>query len=173
MVADNQQERLDAEWIVGFTDGEGCFHVAINKIDKMSLGWQVLPEFRIVQHEKNEETLHKIKSYFDFGEVKINHSDKHGTRKEFRVRGLENLNKLVQFFKQHEFQTLSKQKSFEKFVEIIELMNNKEHLTKDGLNKIAKLISKMNRQPKIKYLESPETIRQTQIDICDDIVRTE
>jgi len=53
MVADNQQERLEAKWIVGFTDGEGCFHVSINKIPEMSLGWQVLPEFRIVQHLKN------------------------------------------------------------------------------------------------------------------------
>ena len=40
-------------------------------------------------------------------------------------------------------------------------MNNKEHLTKEGLDKIAKFISEMNRKPKLKYLESPETIRQT------------
>ena len=63
MNADNQQERLNAEWIVGFTDGEGCFHVSINKISEMKLGWQVLPEFRIVQHEKNEEVLYKIKTF--------------------------------------------------------------------------------------------------------------
>jgi hypothetical protein len=37
MGADNQQERLDASWIVGFTDGEGCFHISINKIQGMSL----------------------------------------------------------------------------------------------------------------------------------------
>ena len=40
MSADNQQERLDGNWISGFVDGEGCFHVAINKIPKMTLGWQ-------------------------------------------------------------------------------------------------------------------------------------
>jgi hypothetical protein len=27
MSADNQQERLDPMWIVGFVDGEGCFYV--------------------------------------------------------------------------------------------------------------------------------------------------
>jgi len=32
MSADNQQERIDASWISGFTDGEGCFHVSINQI---------------------------------------------------------------------------------------------------------------------------------------------
>ncbi len=55
MDADNPQERLDAKWIVGFVDGEGCFHVAINKIPEMSLGWQVLPEFRVVQHERDDK----------------------------------------------------------------------------------------------------------------------
>ena len=49
------------------------------------------------------------------------------------------------------------------------MMNNKEHLTKKGLDEIAKLISKMNRKPKLKYLESSETIRQTSQE--EDIVR--
>ena len=159
MSADNQQERLDSLWITGFTDGEGCFHVSINQIPKMSLGWQVLPEFRIVQHEKDEFVLYKIKNYFDFGEVRINRTDHHGTRKEFRVRGLENLNRLIEFFNKYPLNT-SKAKDFKIFSEIIQLMNNKEHLTKEGLNKIARLISEMNRKPKPKYLESSETICQ-------------
>tara|TARA_Y100000310_G_scaffold325682_1_gene389499 strand:+ start:231 stop:719 length:489 start_codon:yes stop_codon:yes gene_type:complete len=156
MTADNQQERLDAKWIVGFTDGEGCFHISINKIPEMKLGWQVLPEFRIVQHEKDEKLLHEIKNYFGFGNVRINRIDHNGTRKEFKVRGLENLNKIVNFFKINKLQT-SKRNDFEIFSEVIQLMNNGEHLIKIGLDKIAKLISEMNRKPKIKYLESSET----------------
>ena len=156
MDADNQQERLDASWISGFTDGEGCFHISINKIQKMSLGWQVLPEFRIVQHEKDESVLYKIKDYFGFGNVRTNRKDHHGERKEFKVRGLENLNKIIGFFRKYPLKT-SKKKDFEIFSEVIELMNNKEHLTRKGLDEIAKLISKMNRQPKIKYLKSSET----------------
>jgi len=162
MVADNQQERLDAKWIVGFADGEGCFHISINKMPKMSLGWQVLPEFRIAQHEKDEKVLQKIKNHFDFGDVKINRQDEHGTRKEFRVRGLENLNKIVQFFRENTLKT-SKKKDFEIFSEVINLINKKEHLTKEGLDKIAELISEMNRKPKLKYLESSETLRSAQI----------
>lgn len=158
--ADNQQERLDNYWIAGFVDGEGCFHISINKIPEMSLGWQVLPEFRIVQHEKDEELLHKIKEHFGFGNVKVNRKDYHGTRKEFRVRGIENLNKIIAFFKKYKLHT-SKRKDFEIFAEIIQLMNDKEHLNKEGLEKIAKLISQMNRKPRSKYLESSETIRQT------------
>ena len=88
MSADNQQERLDSRWITGFVDGEGCFHVAINRLHEMTLGWQVLPEFRVVQHQRDEIILEKLKLFFSFGSIVINHGD----RKEFRVRGLENLN---------------------------------------------------------------------------------
>jgi hypothetical protein len=155
MGADNQQERLDADWIVGFVDGEGCFYVALNKLEKMTLGWQVLPEFRVVQHQRDEVVLYRIREYFGFGIVTVNHGD----RKEFRVRGLENLNRIVRFFRQYSLQTPSKRRSFEIFCQIIEMMNNKEHMSKEGLDKIAFLSSKMNRQTKNRYLESSETIR--------------
>ena len=154
MSADNQQERLDSSWIVGFIDGEGCFHVAINRLPKMTLGWQVLPEFRVVQHQRDEVVLQKLKLFFGFGNVTVNHGD----RKEFRVRGLENLNKLIKFFDKNPLRT-SKQKNFEIFSKIISLMNKNEHLDREGLNKIAKLASKMNRKV-TRSLESSETIRQ-------------
>ena len=157
MGADNQQERLDVSWIVGFVDGEGCFHVALNKLPKMTLGWQVLPEFRVVQHQHDEIILQKLKLFFDFGSVVRNHGD----RKEFRVRGLKNLNKLTKFFKLNPLQT-SKQKNFEIFSKIIKLMNKEQHLTQEGLIKIAKLASKMNRKVK-RHLESSETIRRNSI----------
>ncbi len=155
MSADNQQERLDAHWITGFVDGEGCFHVAINKLQKMSLGWQVLPEFRVVQHQRDEQTLHQLKDFFGFGNVRVNHGD----RKEFRVRGLQNLNKLIEFFKKYPFRT-SKQRNFEVFSEIISIMNNGKHLTNEGLDEIAVLASTMNRQMRSAYLESSETTCQ-------------
>ena len=154
MSADNQQERLDSSWIVGFIDGEGCFNVEINRLPKMTLVWQVLPEFRVVQHQRDEVVLQKLKLFFGFGNVTVNHGD----RKEFRVRGLENLNKLIKFFDKNPLRT-SKQKNFEIFSKIISLMNKNEHLDREGLNKIAKLASKMNRKV-TRSLESSETIRQ-------------
>ncbi len=156
MSADNQQERLDPMWIVGFVDGEGCFYVGINQHNR-TLKWQLLPEFRIVQHERNECALYKIKSYFGFGIVGYNNSNK----KEFRVRGIENLNKIVDFFKKYKLQTPAKLRSFEVFSKIIAMMNNKEHLNDGGRVKIAHLISTVNRKVIPKYLKSSETIRQT------------
>ena len=153
--ADNQQERLDPNWIVGFVDGEGCFYVGINQHNR-TLKWQLLPEFRVVQHQRDEQTLHKIKNYFGFGSVTVNHGD----RKEFRVRGLDNLNKIVEFFNKYKFQTQSKQKSFETFSKIIEMVNNGEHLSESGKAKIAVMVSNVNKKIVPKYLKSSETIRQ-------------
>ena len=117
----------------------------------------MLPEFRIVQHQRDEQVLHRIQKYFGFGVVTVNHGD----RKEFRVRGLGNLNKIVDFFKTHKFQTRSKQKSFEVFSEAIKMMNNKEHLSDDGRKRIANLSSTVNKKVIPRYLKSSETIRQS------------
>ena len=84
----------------------------------------------------------------------------HGDRFEVRVRGLENLKKLIVFFETHRLQT-SKQKNFELFSQIITLMEQKQHLTIEGLNTIAALASNMNTHVQSKYLESSETIRRT------------
>ncbi len=155
MTADNQQERLDARWISGFVDGEGCFHVSINKIEKMSIGWQVLPEFRIVQHERDESVLKELQQFFKAGQVVTNH----GARKELRIRKLNQLRDVVLFFKQYPLRT-KKKKNLEIFGEILELMENKKHLTVEGLTKIANLCWSMNRKIKPRFLESSETLCQ-------------
>ena len=154
--ADNQQERLNHNWISGFVDGEGCFHVAINKLPKMSLGYQVLPEFRIVQHKRDIQILDKIKKTLGVGHVVRNHGD----RFELRIRSLEDLNKIVSFFDNNPLMT-KKKTDFKYFKEVIRLMMEKQHLSLEGLKKIANLSSLMNRQRNID-LESSETIRQKQ-----------
>ena len=155
MTADNQQERLDAWWVSGFVDGEGCFHVSINRSEKMSVGWQVLPEFRIVEHERDESLLKELQQFFGAGKVVVNH----GSRKELRIRKLEDLKKIILFFKQYSLKT-KKKKDLQKFEKILELMENKEHLTIEGLTKIANLCWSMNQKIKPRFLESSETLRQ-------------
>ena len=155
MAADNQQERLDPEWVAGFVDGEGCFHVSINRIRAMSTGWQVLPEFRVVQHKRNEAILTRLQEFFSAGKVVVNHD----TRKELRIRRLEDLRKVIAFFEQHPLQT-KKTEDFAMFREIISTMEGKEHLNHEGLTKIARLCWRMNRKVKPKYLVSSETTRQ-------------
>ena len=50
--------KLEAQWVVGFVDGEGCFFVGINRHPEMTSGFQVLPELTVVQHQRDIQLLH-------------------------------------------------------------------------------------------------------------------
>ena len=131
---------LNAQWIVGFVDGEGCFHIGINKNQEMKLGVQVLPEFTVVQHEVDEQVLYALKDYFGCGVVRKNH----GTRLCYRVRGHENLlHKIIPFFEKHQLKT-RKRIDFAKFRKVVLLMQKGEHLTPEGLQKIRQIKTTMN-----------------------------
>ena len=55
--------RLEAQWVVGFVDGEGCFYVGINSHPEMTAGFQVLPEFTVVQHKQDVQLLYSLKKF--------------------------------------------------------------------------------------------------------------
>jgi len=131
---------LNAQWIVGFVDGEGCFHIGINKNQEMKLGVQVLPEFTVVQHQADEQVLYALKAYFGCGVVRKNHA----TRLCYRVRGHENLlDRILPFFEKHQLKT-RKRVDFAKFRKVVLLMEKGEHLHPDGLEKIRQIKTTMN-----------------------------
>ena len=131
---------LNAQWIVGFVDGEGCFHIGINKNQEMKLGVQVLPELTVVQHEVDEQVLYALKAYFGCGVVRKNH----GTRLSYRVRGQKNLlQKIIPFFEKHQLKT-RKRVDFAKFRKVLLMMEKKEHLNPDGVEKIREIQKTMN-----------------------------
>lgn len=132
--------KLNAQWIVGFVDGEGCFHIGINQNQGMALGVQVLPEFTVVQHEVDEQVLYALKAYFGCGVIRKNH----GTRLSYRVRGHQNLlHKIIPFFEKHHLKT-RKSIDFTKFRKVVLLMEEKEHLRPEGLEKICEIQKTMN-----------------------------
>ena len=133
--------KLDSQWITGFVDGEGCFHVGINPHPGMKTGFQVLPEFTVVQHERDVQVLHAMKSHFGCGVVRKNHGD----RMAYRVRSIEHLlSNIVPFFVKHPLKT-RKRIAFEKFRRILLLMEAGEHLTEEGVDRIRQIAGQMNR----------------------------
>ena len=132
--------RLEAQWVVGFVDGEGCFYVGINSQPEMKTGYQVLPEFTVVQHERDVQLLYALKQFFGCGVVRRNH----GERMAYRVRGFEHLQeRVVPFFEKHPLKT-KKHLDFLKFRKILMMMQRNEHLTPDGIEKIRQIASEMN-----------------------------
>ena len=133
--------KLDAQWITGFVDGEGCFHVGINPHKDMTAGFQVLPEFTVVQHERDVQILHALKSYFGCGVVRVNHGD----RMAYRVRSKKHLlDHIVPFFVKHPLKT-KKNVDFRKFRRILLMMEKGVHLTSKGIEEIRSIAGQMNR----------------------------
>ena len=133
--------KLDAKWITGFVDGEGCFHVGINPHGDMTAGYQVLPEFTVVQHERDVQVLYALKEHFGCGVVRVNHA----ARMAYRVRGLKHLlERIVPFFVEHPLKT-RKNVDFQKFRDVLLMMDAGEHLTASGIDKIRTIAAQMNR----------------------------
>lgn len=132
---------LHAEWITGFVDGEGCFHVGISAHAETTTGYQVLPEFTVVQHERDVQVLHALKDYFGCGVVRVNHGD----RMAFRVRKLKDLlDVIAPFFMKHPLKT-KKNVDFRKFRTVLLRMEKGMHLTSEGIEEIRLIASQMNR----------------------------
>jgi hypothetical protein len=132
---------LDAQWVVGFTDGEGCFHVGIANHPEMTLGVQVLPEFVIVQHVRDVKVLQGIRGFFGCGVVRSNHGD----RMCYRVRKLEHLVQIIiPFFEKHTLKTLKRQ-DFLVFRDVVRMMAEKRYLTREGLDRIRVLCGRLEK----------------------------
>jgi hypothetical protein len=107
----------------------------------MSFGFQILPEFVVVQHQRDRQVLEALKAYFKCGYIKVNHGD----RLCFLVRNLHDLVTIIlPFFEKHKLKT-KKCIDFEKFRDVVLMMDKKLHLTEDGFHAIQSLILAMRK----------------------------
>ncbi len=150
---------LKPDWVVGFVDGEGCFYVGINRNRTMKTGYQVLPEFRVVQHERDIQILYALKRFFKCGVVRRNHEDRY----ELRIRKRSCLKKVAEFFEKHPLKT-KKNIDFKKFRKILLMMERGEHLTEDGLIKIIGIVMDMNTKNHERLRQTLEEIRKQELD---------
>ncbi len=147
--ADNQQERLTTiGWLVGFVDGEGCFSAPIFRQRSMRLGWQVQPQFTVVQGQSSRDVLEEMAQFFGCGKVYINR--RHDNHREdlcsYQVSRLGDLRSvIIPFFEQHPLRT-AKRDNFAKFAEVVELVALRRHLTVPGLIEIAEITQTMNHR---------------------------
>src|SRR4029077_6074781 len=82
--ADNQQERLDA-YLAGFVDGEGSFHVAVQRNPSTRSGWQLVPEFHVSQNAERRAVLDLMRRRLYCGRIQENHRGSRDTTLVFVV----------------------------------------------------------------------------------------
>ena len=170
---DNQQETIKwlekipsdiGYYISGFVDGEGSFNISIRKHPGYRLGWKTSLTFNVSQ--KGAQSLELLKNIFQCGYVRKRWDNLH----YFEIVEFEKIiSRVIPFFSRFKLRS-EKEKDFQIFRTISELMKKGEHLTTTGITKILELRSPMNyggKNRRIKIQEilanlkgSSETIRQ-------------
>lgn len=120
-------------WISGFVTGEGSFHVSVNSTN------QVFPVFSIGLLLRDQFLLVKIQEYFGFGRVYL--SNKTAQLKVFK---LVDLLSIISHFNSYPLEGY-KLHNYKLWVEIMNLISAKLHLTSEGLIKILSLKEQLNK----------------------------
>jgi hypothetical protein len=125
--------------LAGFTTGEGCFFINIQKSKSHTLGVVVQLKLHLAQHERDKDLIENLVEYLGCGKVY-----KYKNVVDFQVTKISDLaNKVLPFFIKYPIKGV-KSKDFEDFCKAIEILENKRHLTLKGLNEIYKIKEGMN-----------------------------
>ena len=134
---------LTPDYIVGLTDGEGCFLVQIRTDCRIVL------RYFITQRFDNKKLLDKVFDFFKIGYVyrKFQGNDKKKMTFVYEVTKQDDIqNVIIPFFNNYPLQGV-KQQSFERFARIAEMVKNRQDtrkLSKDELQQVWYLKLTMN-----------------------------
>ena len=138
------ESKLSPYWVTGFSDAESTFSIKIAKDSSRFMDLRILPVFAIELHIRDLEVLKKIKEFFDVGSVTVRTRNGKPTG-IYSVQSLKDLTEvIIPHFKEYHLLT-QKQADFILFSSLVNLMNNKEHLTEKGINKIISIRASMNK----------------------------
>jgi hypothetical protein len=139
----------------GFVDGEGAFPVQTRKTPWTKFGFTITPEFKISQHKDNGEILEILQKALGCGKISI----KSGQPNQLVLveKSRKNLSeKIIPFFQKYPL--FVKEKPFQKFVKIINGLNNKEQNTREGFERLLDLVFQKTKGSKGKRKYSREEI---------------
>src|SRR3990172_10739787 len=134
------------DYIAGFVDGEGMFYVGIvpsRGTSRNKSGWQVIYFLKVSQNPSGKIVLDAIKNRLGCGYIKPNSkSDPTDKSLAYVVRDLPSIKDIIiPFF---EGRLVIKKRTFKKFKKIIELVSQKKHLSKKGMEQILDISYSMN-----------------------------
>ena len=154
-------------YLAGFADGEGSFNLSFRKRDDDSFPWKISLCFNISQRDPVILSLYK--RHLECGTMR--------PRRDgvwyYEVNSLGAIRaNVIPFFRRFGFLSAKKKRDFTNFVKLAEVIASGDHLSREGVERILDIRSKMNDGGKGKYSEeeildrveaweSSETVRQT------------
>ncbi|MHB1316283.1 MAG: LAGLIDADG family homing endonuclease [Minisyncoccota bacterium] len=140
---------VSKDYVVGLTDGEGCFFVNMWKSPSYRAGYGIQLHFHIKMQEKDKPLLEKVKNTLQCGAVYVQKERRlnHCQCYRYTVNSHRDILEIViPFFNKYPLQSVSKKRSFTFFCKIAHLVESGSHLKESGILKIRALKSKMNQK---------------------------
>ena len=125
----------------GLIDGEGSFSIIVDKVQTRKLGWRVQLKFQLGLHKKDYNLLCLLKQYL--GNIGTIHLANNRDIANYSIDSIEDLNKFIIYLNNYPLLT-QKAADLLLFKQALILVNNKSHLTEEGLNKIINIKASMN-----------------------------
>ena len=137
---------LSDDYIVGLTDGEGCFYVEIRTPNGAHKSFRVEMHFYIKLREDELSLLRKVQEFFGCGGVYYQKEYRANQKNCYRfgVTAQKDLQeKIIPFFDKYPLQS-QKLKNYLLFRKICLMVRNNEHKNREGIQKIQLLKAQMN-----------------------------
>jgi LAGLIDADG endonuclease len=132
---------LDPWYVSGLTEGEGCFCISFAVRHKLRTGVEVRPSFSLSLNEKDLELLMDLQAFFGCGWIRESKTDR-TFKYEARAVG-DLLDPIIPHFERHPLRG-SKATSFETFASVCRMIEQGDHLWRDGLRSIIDIAYEMN-----------------------------
>src|SRR3989344_9680734 len=137
------------EYVVGLTDGEGCFYVNVGKSSRYRAGYRIQLHFHLKMQERDRGLLEKVRNTIGCGAVYFQKEQRanHCQCYRYTVSSERDIQEIViPFFTKYPLQSASKGASFNIFCQIAALMKEQKHLTTEGVEEIRLLKAQMNQK---------------------------
>lgn len=139
--------KLPGEYVAGFIDGEGCFTIVISKHATKKLGLDARLHFQIELRADDREILERIQETIGCGHIYQLNYERYGWKPhaEYKVSAIREITeKLIPFLSKYPLQA-KKRWSYHYFLEAVEVVVRREHLTLEGVEKLRVIRSRMNQ----------------------------
>ncbi len=126
-------------YIAGFVDGEGSFNVSFRQRPDHSIGWQTVLTLNVAQRDKTVLAL--MKQHLGCGRLQARRD---GVWYYIVTNPQSIEERVIPFFERFGFLSAKSKRNFSLFKEIARLVFDKKHLTRDGLEEIARIRESLN-----------------------------
>lgn len=149
MLNPNQISSDLGNYLAGFADGEGSFHVSFRKREDSKIPWKISLCFNVSQ--KDRVILSLFKKHLECGTIRERKQD--GVY-YYEVNNFQAIQtNVIPFFNRFGFLSAKKKRDFSKFKQIAKLIERKDHQTMEGIQEILRIRKEMNDGGKRKYSE--------------------